>query len=59
MKTRTIALSLFILVCGPGAAVHAQQAVTSATLRGRVEGTNGAAVAGSAIAGINLDSNRS
>jgi hypothetical protein len=39
--------------------VHAQQAVTSATLSGHVEDVNGAAVAGAAIAAINLDQNRS
>ena len=59
MKTRTIALYLFISFCGPSAAVYAQQAVTSATLSGRVEDANGAAVAGAAIAAINLDQNRS
>jgi hypothetical protein len=59
MKTRTIALYLIISFCGPSAAVYAQQAVTSATLSGRVEDANGAAVAGAAIAAINLDQNRS
>jgi Carboxypeptidase regulatory-like domain/TonB dependent receptor-like, beta-barrel len=59
MKTRTIALYLFISFCGPSAAAYAQQAVTSATLSGRVEDANGAAVAGAAIAAINLDQNRS
>ena len=59
MKTRTIALYLFISFCCPSAAVYAQQAVTSATLSGRVEDSNGAAVAGAAIAAINLDQNRS
>jgi hypothetical protein len=59
MKTRTIALYLFISFCGPSATAYAQQAVTSATLSGRVEDANGAAVAGAAIAAINLDQNRS
>jgi Carboxypeptidase regulatory-like domain/TonB dependent receptor-like, beta-barrel len=59
MKTRTIALYLFISFCVPSAAAYAQQAVTSATLSGRVEDANGAAVAGAAIAAINLDQNRS
>jgi hypothetical protein len=59
MKTRTIALYLIISFCGPSAAVYAQQAVTSATLSGRVEDANGATVAGAAIAAINLDQNRS
>jgi hypothetical protein len=58
MKTRTIVLYLFISFCGPSAAAYAQQAVTSATLSGRVEDANGAAVAGAAIAAINLDQNR-
>jgi Carboxypeptidase regulatory-like domain/TonB dependent receptor len=58
MKTHTIALYLIISFCGPSAAVYAQQAVTSATLSGRVEDANGAAVAGAAIAAINLDQNR-
>lgn len=59
MKTRTIVLSLFISICGLSATVFAQQAVTSATLSGRLEDSNGAAVAGAAIAAINLDQNRS
>src|SRR5215813_14268007 len=59
MKTRTTVLSLFISISGLSASVHAQQAVTSATLSGRVEDANGAAVAGAAIAAINLDQNRS
>src|SRR5215471_21587899 len=59
MKTRTTVLSLFISVCCLSATVHAQQAVTSATLSGRVEDANGSAVAGAAIAAINLDQNRS
>src|SRR5215510_5350154 len=59
MKTCTTVLSLFISICGLSATVHAQQAVTSATLSGRVEDANGAAVASAAIAAINLDQNRS
>jgi len=59
MKTRTTVLSLFISICGLSATVQAQQAVTSATISGRVEDANGAAVAGAAIAAINLDQNRS
>ena len=59
MKTRTIALYLFISFCGPSAAVYAQQAVTSATLSGRVEDANGAAVAGAAITATNLNQNQS
>lgn len=59
MKTRTIALSVFISIWGLSATVNAQQAVSSATLSGRVEDANGAAVAGAAIAAINLDQNRS
>lgn len=54
-----ISLALFIFICGLSAPVLAQQAVTSATLSGRVEDTNGAAVAGAAIAATNLDQNRS
>ncbi len=59
MKTRTTVLSLFISICGLSATVLAQQAVTSATLSGRIEDANGAAVAGAAIAATNLDQNRS
>src|SRR5262245_29050924 len=59
MKTRSTVLSLFISICCLSATVHAQQAVTSATLSGRVEDANGAAVAGAVIAAINLDQNRS
>ncbi len=59
MKSRTIVLSLFISICGLVATVQAQQAVNSATLSGRVEDASGAAVAGAAIAAINLDQNRS
>jgi carboxypeptidase family protein len=59
MKTRTIALSIFISICGLSATARAQQAVTSATLSGRVEDANGAAVAAAVIAAINLDQNRS
>src|SRR5262245_63789518 len=58
MKTRTIVLSLFISIC-LSATVHAQQAVSSATLSGRVADANGAAVAGASVAAINLDQNRS
>ncbi|MBO0859332.1 MAG: hypothetical protein J2P21_12795 [Chloracidobacterium sp.] len=42
MKTRTAFFCLFISICGPAAMVCAQQAVTSATLSGRVEDANGA-----------------
>src|SRR5262245_1997650 len=59
MKTRTTVLSLFISICGSSATVHAQQAVSSATLSGRVADANGAAVAGASVAAINLDQNRS
>jgi Carboxypeptidase regulatory-like domain/TonB dependent receptor len=59
MKTRTTVISLFISICCLSATVFAQQAVTSATLSGRVEDASGAAVAGAAIAAINLDQNRS
>src|SRR5882672_10362572 len=61
MKTRTIVFSLFIFIsiCGLSATVPPQQAMTSATLSGRVEDANGAAVAGAAVAAINLDQNRS
>src|SRR5262245_5039161 len=61
MKIRTIVFSLFIFIsiCGLSATAHAQQAVTSATLSGRVEDANGAAVAAAVIAAINLDQNRS
>src|SRR5215475_4918620 len=59
MKTRTTILSLSISVCCLSATVLAQQTVTSATLSGRVEDANGSAVAGAAIAAINLDQNRS
>ncbi|MBO0726574.1 MAG: carboxypeptidase regulatory-like domain-containing protein, partial [Blastocatellia bacterium] len=59
MKTRTAFFCLFMSICGPAAPVCAQQAVTSATLSGRVEDANGAAVAGAAIAAIDLDQNRS
>src|SRR5215510_2664871 len=59
MKTCTTVLSLFISICCLSATVLAQQAVTSATLSGRVEDANGSAVAGAAIAAINLDQNRS
>src|SRR5262245_13003941 len=59
MKTRTTVLSLLISIYGSSATVHAQQAVSSATLSGRVEDANGAAVAGAAVAAINLDQNRS
>jgi hypothetical protein len=58
MKTRTAFFRLFISICGLSATVWAQQAVTSATLSGRVEDANGAAVAGAAVAVINLDQNR-
>src|SRR5262252_2668407 len=59
MKTCTTVLSLFISICCLSATVHPQQAVTSATLSGRVEDANGAAVAAAAIAAVNLDQNRS
>src|SRR5215475_15074512 len=59
MKTRTTVLSLFISICCLSATVLAQQAVTSATLSGRVEDVNGAAVAGAAVVAINLDQNQS
>src|SRR5215813_6203970 len=59
MKTCTTVLSLFISICCLSATVLAQQAVTSATLSGRVEDANGAAVAGAAIAATNLDQNQS
>jgi Carboxypeptidase regulatory-like domain len=59
MKTRTTVLSLFISIWCLSATVLAQQAVTSATLSGRVEDANGSAVAGAAVAAINLDQNRS
>jgi carboxypeptidase family protein len=59
MKTRTAFFCLFILIYVLSAAVFAQQAVTSATFSGRVEDANGAAIAGAAIAAINLDQNRS
>jgi len=59
MKTRRMILFLFVSICGLGATVLAQQSVASATLSGRVEDANGAAVAGAAIAATNLDQNRS
>src|SRR5215471_12463803 len=59
MKTRTAFFCLLISICCPLAAVYAQQAVTSATLGGRVEDANGASVAGAGVAAINLDQNRS
>src|SRR5499426_2617947 len=59
MKTRTTVLSLFISICSSSATVHAQQAVSSATLSGRVADANGAAVVGASVAAINLDQNRS
>lgn len=59
MKICTMVLSLFVLICGLSAPALAQQAVASATLSGRVEDANGAAVAGAAIAATNLDQNQS
>src|SRR5262245_7147479 len=61
MKIRRIVFSLciFISICALSATVHPQQAVTSATLSGRVEDANGSAVSGATIAAINLDQNRS
>jgi hypothetical protein len=50
---------MFISICGLSATIPPQQAVTSATLSGRVEDTNGGVVAGADIAAINLDQNRS
>jgi hypothetical protein len=50
---------MFISICGLSATIPPQQSVASATLSGRIEDANGAAVAGAAIAAINLDQNRS
>jgi hypothetical protein len=53
-----IRMAFFCLLYMMSATVFAQQAVTSATLSGRVEDANGASVSGAAITAINLDQNR-
>lgn len=53
-----VLLALFILLVGGLSSVYAQQAVSSATLSGRVEDANGAAVAGATITVTNLDQNQ-
>jgi hypothetical protein len=50
-------LALAFVLCG-GWRAAAQQAVTSATLSGRVEDTNGAAVGGAAVTATSLDTNQ-
>ena len=50
-------LAVAMLACVAPAA-RAQQAVTAATLSGRVEDTSGAAVAGAAVTATNLDQNQ-
>src|SRR5262245_6385228 len=50
---------LFALTCCLCAPVLAQQAVTSATLSGRIEDANGAMVAGGSITVTNIDQNQS
>ena len=61
MKIRRIVFSLFMFISiyGLSATIPPQQGVTSATLSGRVEDVNGAAVAGAAVVAINLDQNQS
>jgi hypothetical protein len=52
------ALLAFVLAAGAAGQVFAQQAVSSATLGGRVEDANGAAVGGAAVVITNLDTNQ-
>src|SRR5262249_2178961 len=59
MRIRSTILLLFILICGLSAPTLAQQTVTSATLSGRVEDANGAAVAGATITATGLEQNQS
>jgi hypothetical protein len=58
----SLAASSFLLLgfaCFLAAPAAAQQAVTSATLSGRAEDANGAAVAGATVTATNLDQNQS
>lgn len=55
---RAVSLALFILLVSGLTSGYAQQAVSSATLSGRVEDSNGAAVAGATITVTSLDQNQ-
>jgi hypothetical protein len=54
-----LALSLLAFIAGESHLAHAQQGVTSATLRGRVEDASGAAVGGAKVVVTNLDTGQS
>jgi hypothetical protein len=54
-----LAIFLAIFLDGSSMTTFAQQSVTSATLSGRVEDANGAAIHGASVTAINLDRNQS
>ncbi len=57
-STSATIIILLALVCFFSLAARAQQTITSATLSGRVEDTNGAAIGGARLTIKNLDSNQ-
>src|ERR1043165_9019007 len=54
---RSVSLFAIIITLGSSLITSAQQTITSATLTGRVEDANGAALAGATITATNLDKN--